>query len=366
MSRAPCIAGRATTCWKAHREAKPGIPLVVKDSWQYTERDEEGELLQEATDRGVVNFARYYHHATVRIRDQIDDVQGNVRGGLDITTASNYRPERSALSTGTGTIEDPRKSRSSGRSGLKRSSSQTGALLPPNKRSCSVSPTEASFNPPPNRVHRRIVLRDYGKPIYKASTRTALLAALEGCIAGHQSLQRTGILHRDISVNNLLINEDKDNPSWPSFLIDLGLAIKEQRVGVSGANGKTGTRAFMAIGSLMGEKHSFMHDLESFFWVIFWICIHYDGPGNGKVVEKFDEWNFRDTEALADLKKGAISDEADFVRSANVHFTKHYHPLIRCVNTLRKAVFPNGRRWTKEDTGLYDRMKEILRDARED
>ncbi|KAJ5215349.1 uncharacterized protein N7498_001756 [Penicillium cinerascens] len=366
MSRAPCIAGRATTCWKAHREAEPGVPLVVKDSWQYAERDEEGELLQEATERGVVNVARHFHHVTIRIRDQDDDVQGNVRAGLDIRTASNYRPERSAPSTGTGTTDGPRKSRGSGRSSLKRSSSQTGAFLPPNKRPCSASPTKASINPLPNRVHWRIILRDYGKPIYKASTRTALLAALEGCITGHHSLQRAGILHRDISVNNLMINEDEDNPSWPSFLIDLDLAIKEQRVGVSGANGKTGTRAFMAIGSLLGEKHSFMHDLESFFWVIFWICIHYEEPGKGKVVPKFDDWNFRDTEALADLKKGTISDEADFLRSANVHFTRHYHPLIQCVNALRRAVFPNGRRWTKEDAGLYDRMKEILRGARED
>ncbi|EKV06646.1 hypothetical protein PDIG_76560 [Penicillium digitatum PHI26] len=366
MNRVPCITGRATTCWKAHREAEPGIPLVVKDSWQYIERDEEGELLQEATERGVVNVARYYHHATVRIRDQDDDVQGNVRGDLDIRAASNYRPERSAPSTGTGTTDGPRKSRSSGQSNLKRFSSQTGVFLRPNKRSCSASPTKASINPLPNRVHRRIVLRDYGKPIYKASTRTALLAALEGCIVGHQSLQRAGILHRDISINNLMINEDKENPSWPSFLIDLDLAIKERRVGVSGANGKTGTRAFMAIGSLMGEKHSFMHDLESFFWVVFWICIHYKGPGNGRVVPRFDDWNFVDTEVLADLKKGAISDEADFVKTANEHFTEYYKPLIRCVNKLRNAVFPHGRRWTKVDAVLYDRMKEILRGARED
>lgn len=38
-----------------------------------------------------------------------------------------------------------------------------------------------------------------------------------------------------------------------------------------------GTKVFMAIGALLGEDHSFMHDLESFFWVLFWICIHYEG-----------------------------------------------------------------------------------------
>lgn len=67
----------------------------------------------------------------------------------------------------------------------------------------------------------------------------------------------------------------QSHPSWGAFLIDLDLAIKEQREQSSGARGKTGTRAFMAIG-LEDENHSFMHDLEPFFWVLFWICIHYD------------------------------------------------------------------------------------------
>lgn len=53
MKRAPRVAGRATTCWRAYREDDPKQPLVIKDSWQYTDRDEEGELLQEATEKDV-------------------------------------------------------------------------------------------------------------------------------------------------------------------------------------------------------------------------------------------------------------------------------------------------------------------------
>lgn len=45
----------------------------------------------------------------------------------------------------------------------------------------------------------------------------------------------------------------------------------------------------MAIGSLLGEKHSFIHDLELFFWVIFWICIYYKRLGEGKVVIRFNK-----------------------------------------------------------------------------
>src|SRR2546423_7225316 len=117
-------------------------------------------------------------------------------------------------------------------------------------------------------MHRRVIVRDYGKPIYRASSRTAMLAAFEGCIVGYKSLHESaGILQRDVSINNLMMNEEEDNPSWRSFLIDLDLAIKEQRQGPSGADGKTGTKVFMAIGVLRGEKHSYMHDYESFFWV---------------------------------------------------------------------------------------------------
>uniref|UniRef100_A0A0B7KKI9 EKC/KEOPS complex subunit BUD32 n=1 Tax=Bionectria ochroleuca TaxID=29856 RepID=A0A0B7KKI9_BIOOC len=165
-------------------------------------------------------------------------------------------------------------------------------------------------------MHRRVILSDYGKLIYKASSRVALLSALEGCIDGHYHLHKAGLLHRDISINNLMMNEDEKNPSRTAFLIDLDLAVREQREGASGAKGKTGTRAFMAIGALLDDEHSFMHDLESFFWVLFWICIHYNGPNDGKPVPRFEKWNYVDTDELAELKKGEIADEEDFLKKA--------------------------------------------------
>ncbi|KAH7000856.1 hypothetical protein EDB80DRAFT_581085 [Ilyonectria destructans] len=365
MLRARCIAGRATTCWKAHLEGRPDVPLVIKDSWQYPERDEEGDLLCEATAKGVVNIARYYHHETVQIHGTDDDIRSNVRGGLDVTRAANYRPERSMPPSST-TAGAPRKGRSISTASKKRSSSHTGAPLPPSKRSCSASPTKADSHALPNRVHRRVILRDYGKPIYKASSQSALLAGLEGCIKGHESLHEAGFLHRDISINNLMINEDDGNPSWPSFLIDLDLSIKEKRDCSSGAKGKTGTRAFMAIGVLLGEQHSFMHDLESFFWVLFWICIHYNRPDEGRVVLRFDKWNYLDMEELAISKKGVVDDEGDFLKIAETNFTSYYRPFIPWVNRLRRIMFPNGGRWVREDKGLYARMRETLLEAGKD
>jgi len=265
MKRAPCVAGRATTCWKAHRDGDDsGMQVVIKDSWQYPEREEEGELLCEATSKGVVNVARYYHHKTVRVGGKDDDIRSNIREGLDITEAAKYRSESSMQPASASVVGSRRKGRSSSITGQKRSSSCTGVPLPPSKRSCSSSPTKTGSRTAPNMVHRRVIVRDYGKAIYKASSRVALLDAMVGCIEGHESLRReTGMLQGDISINNLMMNEDEYNPSWRSFLIDLDLAIKEQREGPSGARGKTGTRAFMAVGLLLGEEHSFMHELES-------------------------------------------------------------------------------------------------------
>ncbi|KAI0165301.1 hypothetical protein GGR52DRAFT_585334 [Hypoxylon sp. FL1284] len=328
MRRAPCIAGRATTCWKAHREGGDRTPLVIKDSWQYREREEEGKLLLETTNLGVVNMARHYHHFTVQLFGIEDDVRGNVRQGLDITKAENFRPGRPLMSPITSASSTPRAGRSTG--SRKRSASRTDAALPPSKRSCSISPTEVDINALPNRVHRRIVLHDYGKPIYSASSREALLCASEGCIRGHESLHQSGFLHRDISINNLLINEDKENPSWPSFLIDLDLGIRKDREGVTGTKGNTGTRAFMAIGTLLGEQHSFMHDLESFFWVLFWICIHYNGPNKSRVVAHFDKWNYLGTPFIA-------------------------------LSMLRKIVFTKDKPWDRKDETLYSRMRDTLR-----
>lgn len=310
-------------------------------------------------------MASYFHHETVRVGGQDDDIRANVRKGLDITKATNYMPGKSMPPPSTTRRRASRRDGSSSAAGRKRSSSCTDVELPPSKRTCSSSPTKAAIV---NRVHRRVIVRDYGKAIYKASSPASLLAGLEQCIEGYESLHsRGGMLQRDISLNNLMVNEDDENPSWRAFLIDLDLAIHEQREMSSGARGKTGTRAFMAIGVLLDdEQHSFMHDLESFFWVLFWICIHYDGPNQGRIVPQYEKWNYIDTKELAKLKKGEVGDESDFLGTAEATFTPYYQSLIPCVNRLRRKVFPDGGRWRVPNPKLYLEMKEILRAARDD
>ncbi|KAL8897340.1 MAG: hypothetical protein Q9207_007262 [Kuettlingeria erythrocarpa] len=355
------ITGRATTCWKAYRDGDESkTSFIVKDSWQYEERPEEGALIKEATDKDVKNIARYYHHETVQVDEKNDDTIGNVRKGLMREGGRTTFTQRSSDKP-----EAPQKSSDKPEAPRKRSSSLT-QMAPPAKRSCSSRGSKDLGTPTHNRVHRRVVTCDPGRAIYKASSPVAVINGFLGAITGHESLLNAGILHRDISIGNILLTEKEDD----GFLIDLDLAIRTSDVQASGAPSKTGTKVFMAIGALYGKPHSFMHDLESFFWVLFWICIHYDGlDEKGQVKSrrgsKYEWWNYAYTETLADAKVGLVSGEERF-NKATAGFTSTFQPLALCVENLRRCVFPDGRLWPGENKGLYSQMKAVLRKARKD
>ncbi|KAI9715652.1 MAG: hypothetical protein M1812_005804 [Candelaria pacifica] len=290
-------------------------------SWQFEERPEEGELIKEATEKGVKNIARYYHHETAQVDGKNDDIVENVRRAL-MKTCGRTRFKQRPFNEPDASASEPLGKSVAGRSrsqsqshnpslSRKRSSS-TAQIAPPAsfKRSCSSFESRHSGSPTHNRVHRLIITQDPGKPIYKASSRVAIINALIGAVSGHESLLNAGILHRDISIGNIMLTENEDD----GFLIDLDLAIKTSNDRASGAPSKTGTKIFMAIGALLGEPHSFMHDLESFFWVLFWICIHYGGlDKTGRVkrrmLPKYEKLNYADSRELTKWKKGVIDDE---------------------------------------------------------
>jgi len=79
------------------------------------------------------------------------------------------------------------------------------------------------------------------------------------------------ILHRDVSENNIIITDPKGADGFKGMLIDEDLA-KEIGSGRSGARHQTGTMEFMAIQVLQRVDHTYRHDLESFFYVLLWMC----------------------------------------------------------------------------------------------
>jgi hypothetical protein len=47
---------------------------------------------------------------------------------------------------------------------------------------------------------------------------------------------------------------------------------------------------------------------------------------------------------MAELKKGQVFNEEDFLKIAEEDFTSHYQSLTPWVNRLRRKIFPNGKK----------------------
>ncbi|KAI9600960.1 hypothetical protein H4Q26_000754 [Puccinia striiformis f. sp. tritici PST-130] len=161
------------------------------------------------------------------------------------------------------------------------------------------------LNPPNrfiNRFHRRLILKDVGEPIWEVGSPLRLLEAIEGCIIGHQGLYEAGYLHRDISINNLMVNDQAVDRHYRSFLIDLDVAIPNSASKDDVSHARTGTKVFMSVGLLRGvNPHTYADDIESFFWVLVWICIHHP-KDQRKDVSRFALWNQQGPWELAGIK----------------------------------------------------------------
>ncbi|CAA7262396.1 unnamed protein product [Cyclocybe aegerita] len=138
-----------------------------------------------------------------------------------------------------------------------------------------------------DRLFRRIILEAYGKSIDKFKDRMELLYAFRDAVAGHQNMWKQNIIHRDISVNNILIGGADEPKGRRGILIDLDLAVQWEYWGsMPAVDVRVGTRAFKSIFVLRSEldkkegrmplAHDDLDDLESFFYVFCSICMSQD------------------------------------------------------------------------------------------
>ena len=129
--------------------------------------------------------------------------------------------------------------------------------------------SDGSFD---NRLLCCLVISPAGRATREFYSISELLLVLRDGIKAHRSLYFKGkILHRDISENNIIITDPETADGFTGVLIDLDLA-KVVGSGRSGARHQTGTMEFMAIQVLQRVAHTYRHDLESFFYVLLWIC----------------------------------------------------------------------------------------------
>ncbi|KAF6760758.1 hypothetical protein DFP72DRAFT_804790, partial [Ephemerocybe angulata] len=141
----------------------------------------------------------------------------------------------------------------------------------------------------PNRIKSRVVLELYGPSVWFFESRYQLVSAFRDAIAAHGDLLKRQVLHRDISVNNILLRGNSGTHSRSSVLIDLDLAVWAERgVSATKGDGNKGTRMYQSISAL---RHSdpdnehpappldYLDDLESFFYVFSHLIFGFSQPG---------------------------------------------------------------------------------------
>ncbi|KAL7279490.1 hypothetical protein ACG7TL_007333 [Trametes sanguinea] len=160
------------------------------------------------------------------------------------------------------------------------------------------------------RSHMRIVVDEVGRGLTEFRSTRELVAALRDAVIGHQQAWlRAGILHRDVSVGNILIvDEPSSEASSCGFLHDFDYssmspeedpdtapaadaAPSTQKGPLSsdaaapdpadnnGRKERTGTYYFIAYDLLLSQSrnviHTAHHDLESAYWILIWVVLRH-------------------------------------------------------------------------------------------
>ncbi|TFK69109.1 hypothetical protein BDN72DRAFT_878651, partial [Pluteus cervinus] len=150
---------------------------------------------------------------------------------------------------------------------------------------------------PTDRAWCRMTLEEYGGSFDKFDDGLQLLQAYRDIILAIFDLWERGILHRDISINNVLFGKDATPPGSRGVLIDLDRAIRiTVKDSLLGATPNIGTRAFQSASVLYSDTirhdaqvwrnpdlqpypHDYLDDMESLFYVLCWVCYQFDSPG---------------------------------------------------------------------------------------
>jgi len=295
------IIYRGTACYRAKRKKVKHWEHVVKFAWRSSLRRAEGDILQLAKQRGVWGIADLSYHYDLEeiasLREGLQFRKPKAFRSVKRDSISQSESRRSSLlsnAPGTSLVTvgsshgQKRKRRDEMpppsppkrlRSGRHRQSNPTtpkaqtndSTYIEPIYNSTGMeSRSEGMFD---NRIFSCLVISPPGRSIRDFKSVKELLEAFCDFIRAHQSLYVDGqILHRDISINNVIITEPERKGDPRGRLIDLDLG-KERDGDPSRARRRTGTMEFMAIEVLEGKPHTYRHDLESLFYVFLWVII---------------------------------------------------------------------------------------------
>ena len=140
------------------------------------------------------------------------------------------------------------------------------------------------------------------------------------------------ILHRDISLDNLMLRKQGDNIY--AVLNDFDLAVSADVKSMSSKH-RTGTKPFMAIDLIHPDPtvHLYRHDLESMFYVLVWITSRFH-DGQEIMDPPLQEW--------ADSGSATLLREKNYcLVSMPPRRTEQFESFGRCIISMQ-TIFHDG------------------------
>ncbi|KAG8790781.1 hypothetical protein FRC17_008852, partial [Serendipita sp. 399] len=130
-----------------------------------------------------------------------------------------------------------------------------------------------AFRPKYDRRINWLLMKEVGRDLGTFTDGNELTQVIHDIAITLKTLSQFKILHRDISVNNVLI----DVVERRGLLIDLDLALDLAETPTESRPAITGTDYFISIAfdNDGGPHHTFLHDLESLYWTALYIAIRH-------------------------------------------------------------------------------------------
>jgi hypothetical protein len=224
-----------------------------------------------------------------------------------------------------------------------------------------------------NRTFSCVATTPLGRPIQKFRSIHELLEVFCDLVKALRSLYLDGrIIHRDIAIKNVVITSQHSVDSPKGVLIDFDQALDLDNV--RAVEPLIGSDGFMAIGILLGQPHTYRHDLESLFYVFLWLAIGndhvhddaYDILEGLPKTSRLWRWCSMDFRSVGQAKAVDMSPEG-FVGILG-EFSADFAPLRGFAKELHTLVFPvhEGRIFTGTETEqvaverLYNGMAEAF------
>ncbi|KAF9476023.1 hypothetical protein BDN70DRAFT_882988 [Pholiota conissans] len=228
-----------------------------------------------------------------------------------------------------------------------------------------------------DRQFSRTILKDYGSAtIDKFNSPVHLLHGFRDAIAGHQRLWNAGILHCDISSQNVLL-PSLERPGEEGVLIDLDLAIcvDPARAESPICYHQLGTVRYMSLNVTeayyrIGRKpdvpftRDHMDDLESFYYLLAEICSKFTGPhehtGTPDFVKVWDGDRCNSLQSAYAKRGGLLSPEhqpTSYFGPIFKELLDDFHRLCRRAASQKLADSRTGGRAQKEPSWSTRRMR---------